>query len=66
VCEWIGYRFFKEGEVIYQFGQSKNSMYVILDGEVNFTLNVGSNIISEAQMNELEQDIQVKDLKKTL
>ena len=41
MCEWIGYKFFKEGEVIYHFGDPSDRMYIILDGEVNFTLNVG-------------------------
>ena len=66
MCEWIGYKFFKEGEVIYHFGDPSDRMYIILDGEVNFTLNVGSHNITEAQTNELERDIQVKDLNKTI
>jgi CRP-like cAMP-binding protein len=45
VCEWLSYRYCKEGEVIYHFGDLGDSMYIILDGEVNFTLNMAHHLL---------------------
>jgi hypothetical protein len=64
VCELLTYEFFPEGKNIYCNETPNDTMYIIIDGKVDFTNNMEKYPLSIKEIQEIEQDLSVKDLTK--
>lgn len=62
VSEMLSYEFFPEGSIIYKNGDPNDKMYIILDGQVEFSNDMEKYPLSVSQIYELEADMSVKDL----
>jgi hypothetical protein len=57
VCEFITYEHKKEGEHIVKYEDEGDSMYIILDGQIDFFVDVKKYDIRKKQVDDLSKDL---------
>ena len=57
VCEFLTYEHKSYGGTLIEFGESSDSMYIVLDGTVDFTVNLMKHHIGDKQVDELCNDL---------
>lgn len=40
LCEFLGYEHYNAGEIVFKHGQPNDKMYIIIDGNVDFSINM--------------------------
>jgi hypothetical protein len=62
VCELLGYEYHPKGSVIYENGDTRDKMYIILDGEVECSNDMEKNHLCNNDVCDLEKDMCVQNL----
>ena len=62
MCELISYESFEEGQCIYKFNAHIDKMFILIDGEVDFSLEMKHDKVSEEMAKELAIDIDCPDI----
>ena len=47
LCELITYETYEEGEIIYKFKEQTDTLYIIIDGMIDFSLDMKHDILND-------------------
>ena len=59
VCEFLTYEYIDFGKTFVDFGEEKDSLYIVLDGKVNFVVDMGRHFLQDPQVDEICQDLEI-------
>lgn len=60
-CELLNYESYSNGDTIYSYGDQCDKMFIILEGKVEFSLDMNENRLSSSEVEELSRDFSKKD-----
>ena len=60
-CELLNYESYSNGDTIYSYGDQCDKMFIILEGKVEFSLDMNENRLSSSEVEELSRDVSKKD-----
>ena len=61
-CELLNYESYSNGDTIYSYGDQCDKMFIILEGKVEFSLDMNENRLSTSEVDELSRDVSKKDI----
>ena len=61
-CELVTHEHHKKGDVLYNLNDENDKMYIVIDGRVDFSLDMEKEDIMLDTAEELGEDLRVKNL----
>jgi signal-transduction protein with cAMP-binding, CBS, and nucleotidyltransferase domain len=59
MCGNMSYQFYEKDDVIYNFNQDGENMYIILDGEVGFSINCKTDSFQDKYVVDVAKDLSI-------
>lgn len=57
----VTYEHYSPGEAIFKFGQPNDKMYIIIDGQVDFCLDMKKHDLNSDEIKEVSTDLKLKE-----
>lgn len=59
MCEYLTYRFYEEGDQILDYGDCPDMMYIIMDGTVDFVVDLERQQLPGQEIIEIARDLRI-------